>query len=461
MERLVSRVALAALYLAVFASCGNVPPNSQPDAATADAPGPSVVKATVLSFLGDGAPDLTAKLLFTAPDGAVVFDGAVDAQGRAEAMLPLGGSVTAIRVTIDTPGQLVANLTTIAGVKPGDNLTFGSKPPGTILNQGGQTTMTANFTPLPTTLTPASYTFYTACGPTTLAATPPPTSVQLSFRDSCHDNNFDLVGVAAGGMLTAPLFVRLTNVAYQSGGTFTIPVGFAAAANFTVNMTNIPDLISTMTLSRSSMIDSVPVAPMSTPAGVDPPAGAHSISVPYPAAFGTRSQVTINMSRADALGVHSYETHTASLLQPLAVDLGKQLPWLSGFAIRATGGTWSVVAPGEADGMVALWQGRWIADARSVTITWRIAQPFGMTGFTFPKLPSVYANLDPGQQTVAVTSVIGQVTTVDYDTVNGYDEFRRSPETLVAPVASLGAFVNMPFQRQISTIAVKGLPGAN
>jgi hypothetical protein len=139
MKRLVSRAAPLAtsLAVAVFASCGNVQSHGQPDAAI-DAPGPTVVKAKVLTVLGDGAPDLTAKLLFLAPDGTVAYDGPVDARGSAEAMLPLGGSVTALRVSIDTPAQLVASLTTIAAVKPGDSVTFGLKPPGTITNQGGQ-----------------------------------------------------------------------------------------------------------------------------------------------------------------------------------------------------------------------------------------------------------------------------------------------------------------------------------
>jgi hypothetical protein len=108
-------------------------------------------------------------------------------------------------------------------------------------------------------------------------------------------------------------------------------------------------------------------------------------------------------------------------------------------------------------GMINTWQGQWLSGTRTIVITWRIAQPFDMMGFSLPKLPSMYANMDPGQQTVPVTTATGQVTTVDYDTVDGYDEFKRSPETLVVPlISSLGAFVNMPFQRQISTIAVKG-----
>jgi hypothetical protein len=263
MERLVSSAWLVALSLAVFASCGNVPRNDQPDAAV-DAPATSVVKATVLSLLGDGEPDLTAKLLFLAPDGTVVFDGAVDAQGRAEAMLPPGGSVTSIRISMNTPSQLIASLFTITGVKPGDDLTFGLKPPATIVNQGGKTMMTANFTPLPAAATPESYTFYTACGQVTLPAAPPPTSVQLPFRDSCHDTSFDLLAVAEGGALPAPRFLRLTNVAYQNGGTFTIPGGFAVAGDFTVNMANIPEPITSV--SPGATTDHVPpMAPIAKP----------------------------------------------------------------------------------------------------------------------------------------------------------------------------------------------------
>ena len=45
--------------------------------------------------------------------------------GKAEAMLLLGGPVTIMRLTADAPPSVSADLTTLTGVKTGDNLTAG------------------------------------------------------------------------------------------------------------------------------------------------------------------------------------------------------------------------------------------------------------------------------------------------------------------------------------------------
>src|SRR5262245_11038662 len=137
--------ALAVVVVGVLTACGSVKGN--PDAREIDA-APSPVKVTALSLVGDGLPDTTAKVVFHDLEGTVILDGAVDAMGHTQATLPSGGTVSAIRITNDTPTSLVATITTVIGVKAGDDLTFGLKPSATITNQGGQTSMTATFTPL-------------------------------------------------------------------------------------------------------------------------------------------------------------------------------------------------------------------------------------------------------------------------------------------------------------------------
>src|SRR6185295_3086658 len=148
------------------------------------------------------------------PDGAVVSDSAVDATGHAQAMLPRGGTVSAIRITAD-PTNLAASITTTLGVKPGDDLTFGVKPFVTNTTQGGATMMTATF-PLVSGAT--SYRFYTPCGLSPAAASP----VTLIFRDSCHGAMFDLLATTSTGAPPVPMFLFLTNVTYQSGGSFAV-----------------------------------------------------------------------------------------------------------------------------------------------------------------------------------------------------------------------------------------------
>jgi hypothetical protein len=418
------------------------------------------VKATVLSLVSDGAPDTTATVVFQNADGSVASDGAVDAAGHAQAMLPGGGSVTSIRITSDTPNGLTAQVTTILGVKPGDDLTFGFKAAGTITNQGGQTSMAVSFTAPDAG---ASYTAYTACG--SVASTPavPPSPLTLQFRDSCHGATFDLVVVASGGKLASPMFAKLTGVAHANGESFTIPQGFTTMASYAVNMTNIPDAVSSLTVTRSSMIDSTPAADEVFPA-TDPPAGPLSITLPFPQAFGTRSQVAVTMNRADATSTQRHERHTATLMPSADFDLGTQLPWLGSVAVTATGASWATVVPGDApDGMLTQWVGRWNDGARPVTILWRVVQPAEASGMTLPRLPAAYAALDPGQQAVTVTPTTVGIVMVDYDKVAGYDELRQMPETLaLSSIGSIGAFVDVAFGRRVVVaVARQGVVGGS
>lgn len=440
-------VAMAGLGVA----CGAVKNDPPVTDAPVDAP-PAPVKATVLTTLGDGAPDTSAKVLFQDPDGNVVSDVAVDAMGHAEAMLPRGGTVTAIRITTDAATSLVASITTIRGAKPGDDLTFGLKASATITNQGGQTTMSAAFSPVSSA---SSYAFYTPCGVSFTSASP----VTLYFRDSCHGASFDLLGVASGGTLTTPLFLKLTNVNYQGGGSFTIPVGFTTMANFTVNMTNIPDVVSNMSVTRWSMIGNLPAYGYGIGAG-DPPAGSLSVMMPFPQGFGTRNEISISMNRTDAQHNQRHELHTASLGTSATVDLGQQqLPWFTNVVVTPTGGAWTMVASGDPpDGMMTRWIGRWTSGARTVSITWSVVQPAEMAGMTLPRLPVLHSDIDPGQQTVAVTPSSLGLYMADYDNLAGYDQLRQMPETLLIPsIGTMGAFAGMPIQRR--SFFTSGGPG--
>jgi hypothetical protein len=439
-------VVVAAGFLVACGSVGNVPGMD----ANTDSGGPQgPVTVTVLSTVGDGVPDSTAKVVFQDPDGVVVSDTTVDAMGHAQAMLPRGGTVSAIRITMDTPANLTASITSTLGVLPGDNLTFGLKANATILNQGGVTTMTAtSFMPVTGA---TNYRFYTPCGFAGMAAAAP---VTLSFHDSCHGATFDLLGVTLGG---TPNFLFLTGVTYTNNGSFAIPVLFNPMASFTINMTNVPDAVSSMSVARTTLLNNTPVLTNSTIVQGDPPAGNVSAMVLYPQGVGTRSELSILMGRPDATINQQHDVHTASLGTSATVDLGpQQLPWFTNLAQTATGATWTMVAPGTPpDGMMVTWAGSWSDGARPVAISWSVAQAASMTGMTLPKLPAAYAMIDPGQQTRTVTPTSAIMYMADYDNLAGYDQLRQMPETLLTtPIGIMGAFVGMPFQRRIMTARV-------
>jgi hypothetical protein len=429
----------------VIAACGKVE-DAPPDASDAgvDAP-PALVKVTVLTYAADGAPDVAAQMVFQDPAGNVVFEGPVDAMGKLEAMLPTGGTVTEVRIVSDTPTLLRAEITTITGVEPGDDLTFGVAARATIANQGGQTTMSASYAPSPGA---TSHLFFTTCGTSSAGTTSP---VTLVFRDSCHGPTFDLVGIAQGGTVTTPRYVRLTGINHVNGQSFTIPGGFVTMSNFAVNVQNVPAEVSSMSVSRSSMLDHAAVGTQSVFLG-DPPAGAVATTLPYAPAVGTRAEVSLSMARSDAPGSQVHAVHTATVASSIDLDLDRQrVPWLSGRGATPTGATWTTAVPGDVpDGMVTTWTGRWVIGSRTTIVTWRIAHAPSATGISLPRLSPAHAAVDPQAQAVEVTPTTGSVLAVNYDVIDGYAEFRRQPDTLVfSPVDDMGALLGMPFQRRL------------
>lgn len=437
-------VCVAVAVANLLVACGEVGKVPASDGNTGDDASLLPVTVTVLTTVGDGAPDQTAKVLFQDPDGAVVSDSMVDPAGHAQAMLPRGGSVSAIRITADAT-KLTASITTTLSVKPGDDLTFGLKANATNVTQGNPTTMSATFTPPTPPPTTTPYRFFTSCGVNMV----PPTasSVMLTFHDYCHSAMFELLGTASvGGM---PMFL-LSNVAYQDGLAFTIAAQFRAMDNFTINMTNVPDRVTTINVSRTTLLNNSPTVAFSATV-IDPPVTV-SATVPFPQGVGTRSELSIAMSRDDAKINQKHEVHTATLGTSASVDLGQQkLPWFTNLAQTATGANWTMVAPGDPpDGMMVTWSGSWNDGMRPVTVSWAIAQPAQMAGATLPRLPAAYAMIDPGQQTVTVKPTSVSLNMADYDNVTGYDQFRQMPETLLTSnIGVMGAFVGMPFQRRI------------
>jgi hypothetical protein len=402
-----------------------------------------LIRATVLT--AEGVPDATARLVFQDRDGDVASDVAVDAMGRAEGRVPEGGSVTAVRIVSDAT-SVTATLQTTLGVKDGDDLTIGFKPPAIAPDRGPATTMTANFEPLDDAL---RYIFYTSCGASTVIGPP----VTMVFRDTCHGEQFDLLAVASGSQLPVPHFLTVGKIPFVNGGAVDVRAPFKEMASFSVNLTNLPAEVSTLGITRSSMIGNAPVAAQSVVSG-DPPAGALAVTVPYAPEVGTRSEIAISMDRAGADSRHAHEIHTAAVETGIAVDLAaQQLPWFGDVVQTATGGTWTMVAGGGSpDGMVTEWIATWNDGARDVTLTWRITQPAEMAGITLPKLPAAYAMIDPGQRTVTLEAM--RVTMADYDNVAGYDELRQMAETLLLqPIGLMGAFVGVPFQRRVSTMS--------
>jgi hypothetical protein len=253
------------------------------------------------------------------------------------------------------------------------------------------------------------------------------------------------------------MYSKVTGVSYESGGSFAVPVAFSPMPSFSVNLTGVPEVISSMAVVRASMIGNLPVASTTIAVPGDPPAGAVSVAVPFAAGFGTRSELAVLLGRDDTAMVQRHEVHTATLGTSATVDLATlRLPWLANLAATATGATWTQIEPGDPpDGMLTKWTGSWTVGPRAVSVTWLVAQPAEQAGMTLPRLPASYAAFDPAQQRVAVRPGALTLFLADYDNLAGYDELRQMPETLLtSPIGAMGAFVGTAFQRRQAAMSV-------
>lgn len=141
------------LAVGALAGCGDVV-KQNPDAAVdadagLDAATDGLLRVRVLSFDGDGAPDVTAQVLVQQLDGAVIALGPVEADGSFTTTVPVAGvTVTAVRMA-GVPGQTTeARLSTVIGAEPGDSIVFGLQA-GTYSTSGPPATMTFEHTPVP------------------------------------------------------------------------------------------------------------------------------------------------------------------------------------------------------------------------------------------------------------------------------------------------------------------------
>ena len=450
---------LVLLWAAVIGvACGEVK-NAQPDAAIdagidapPDAP-PGPVLVTVLSSTGNGAPDVTARVVFQDPQGALVLDAMVDAMGKAQALLPSGGAVTVVRVVSNTPTTHNAILTTITGVKPGDDLVIGLKRRAVTADEGGATQMNVSYT---TVAGATYYQFFYACGNGGIVQTAPPNV--LAFRDSCHGASFDLLATAQGGTIVPPRFTYLSGVTHTSGGSFTMPFGFTPMTTFTVNATNTPAEVTSISSSRWSLIENSVAARQNGSVSGDPPAGAVTMTMPYAQGVGTSSQVEVTFTRPGVTMQH--QVRTATLASSISIDLGEyELPVLTGQGVTRTGATWTAMTPGDApDGQVLLWSADWTVGAQARSVNWDVIGPASLTGQPLPRLAAVLAEYDPAAQTVAVRVKTAVLYMANYDVVAGYDGFRQMAETLVLPqFEDMGAFVGMPHQRRYMTLILPAM----
>lgn len=426
----------------LLAGCGSVP--ATPDAGSdGSGTGATLVQLTVLSTAFDGQSDTGAIAVFQDPSGATIADGLVDAAGRAQADLPAGGSITVIRVVDSSATERDVAMTTIRGVKPGDQITVGTTESPTHFT-GGSSMMTASFTPIAANY---SYEFYTTCGGVGGSGG----TAQLAFVDGCHGATFDLLSVATS--TTDPPDVRYvyqTGLTYAANGSVTVPPSWTVAASFTATLTNVPNNLSDLELTHTTLLGKIAAAPITT--GVTAPsAGVVAATTSYPPDIGTGAIATLALHNTNASGFQTLEARSTAVAATLGIDLAQQaLPWLVGAPTGTlTGASWDQLEGGAPDVRLVTWNGHWTDGARTVFLNWTLEDGEHATSIALPALPAKYAAYDPGK---ASGVVVGRpsVLYLDYDALDGYDAARRYGPNLADSLTDLGVLTGRPLVRRLS-----------
>ena len=413
-----------ALALCVVA-CGSVKVGHLPDAspgadAGTDAVTRGTVHVTVLDPSGSGVPAPDMHVVFLDPDGSLVKSATTDTNGKAEADVLPGGSVTSVVFASQTTTY---QMETVFAVKPGDDLILGSKD--TVTTQIGNFTVTY---PAYTVTTPASYTIGGPCGSVTVpapAAGPPPTTATLPFTSDCQLDSMELVVVANDATPKALAYLTKTGVPFAANGSANLSGGYQSALSFTSTYTNANANITNLTM-RRKVPDGFATAASAT---ATPPTAPQVLNVTGP--IGTAAQIetqVLGPSRAQQL-----VRRVVSGAKPSDdMDLGATLlPWLGTPTLDVASG--KVTLPVDTTGTSTA-----TPDIVEMIVTYRRTDPVtgAITGFTWtlfspvlgdvtlPKLPPDAGNVMPLSSDTILRVLAAAFET---DAVASYDAVHNDP----------------------------------
>jgi hypothetical protein len=390
------------------------------DAASIDAPptSPAAITIKVLSDLGDGKPDTSARVIFADGSRSLVKQGLVDASGAISAELPQGGIVHVMKVLDLSAHDRVVRLTSIQ-VKPGDSLTFGS---AASRPQGAAITVQGTFTPIPNVV--AIYDFAHPCGGG-LAQPGEGTTARLSSVAGCLPPTFEVLGTPnTASHISPPQYVWFT--ATPAGG-FTAPAMQPMPA-FTARVSNVP-AGSDVTVLRSTQIApyfldaetlSTELTATTTTVTADLfyPPSATALGVVEarisPAPFDRRTQLV----RTRVTGAVA----SADLdLNALPLPSVQTAPTLSGRVV-----SWTQTGTGTPDLRAVTSVSAHVAGGWSYRIEWTLIDGASDSAVEIPGLPDMFADVDPTQQLTSVSSE-GTILYLDFSNVQGHDSARRLP----------------------------------
>lgn len=382
---------------------------------TAADAGRGTVHVTVFDPGGQGVPAVGATVLFFDPDGSLVKRTSTDTNGRAEADVLPGTSVTSVAST-----TTLYDLETVLAVKPGDDIAMGPHPdnsPDGIFNVTFSTFSGS---------TPGT-TRYTVSGPCLAGFNTPPVgtkSVTLATSVSpfCKTNPMEIVVTAdnTGDVIT---MLDQTGIPFVNNGSVTMSSQYQAPLDFKASYTNIHPIISSLSLGRSVPVGGVVQSFRNV---MTPPA---MLSVAFPGAIGAEAQVETTVDKGTVQpAIQRVRQNLSGSAASYGLEVGATLlPWLDTPSFDPTGRTLLVpidstgTTNGKPDAfrIVASYP-RTDAASNKIFYTWTLYAP-EPADITLPMLPPDLDDIMPS----ATDVVHATATMFEADTVSGYDAVRN------------------------------------
>jgi hypothetical protein len=397
--------------LCVVAGCGKVQVvGNNPDAPAPDADLHGLAHITVLDVLGNGALAPNIPVVFINADDTIAGDTMSDSNGRAQADILPGASVTVVFTQITGSGASMQTFyltATVFGINPGDDIPFG------FTDRDGTQSSTFNVTF--TALAGAtSYEIFTPCGQTFSSTAG---TVATSMQNGCKQDTFDVYVVASNSSGVAIDSAQLQNVSLAAGAA-TVPNSWIPFSSFTAAFTDIPSDVKNLQVSRQSStgrgftISGSCTAPLSATC---------SINAQAPTA-GVKSFVHTTVGRTDARSTQQVITQrVAGNTINYNLDVGTNLlPWMSDVTFDpATGTTTPTLEAPDDQADFFFTEVSWNRDANT-SLDWAVFTK--TTGPTkFPTLPAHVGPLAPaaGDNSFNPTAI-----TIDSTNVMTYDAVR-------------------------------------
>lgn len=378
----------------------------------ADANPRGTVKVTTYDPYGSRTPTVGTPVVFIDAAGAVVATVPSDGNGKAQADMLPGGTVTA--VWQPTAGQYI--LQTVEGVKPGDDIA--------LIGLGGGGGTTGTFTLSWPAQTGASYyQGYSSC----YSGYTQSTSVALSITDDCRQDTMT-VAVAAFDVNNNLLgYLEKTGVQYTDGGSATLSGTWQPPQTFTATLTNLdPTMIRNVNVQRFNNDRFGFSAFASPPNGV---MSSVTMSTPAPPSSG-KALVEVNVFDMAAGRQQIYQP-TAGNSFTYNFDVAAHLlPWVSNPSLDVATGTITVPQTGTGDPDFALTQvsyGRTgtapDAGQTFTSFAWTVIAPNFDNPIKLPVLPVEVGDVNP-KSTDSING-FNVAAMADLDTITSYDQARN------------------------------------